>query len=227
MATHSMVSCHRAYTQGDNYTCIAVANIYIAIVNIHIGLEAPMRFTPYQDGTCCTINLVQYCAPNWKHFRSTRPMSSPPASLGPASADLELAEGGPAGVVRSGKTGVESWGGLQEILLMDDGPASQLSQYGEDIELHQQVQQQHPMRSEELVILDENLFHSPFGSTDPYKFYRLLNVEITASLPQIEAAHNNLSLLYHPDSHDTFKDAWTGQFVFKDAWTAQLCDLLS
>ena len=29
---------------GDNYTRIAVANIYIATVNLHIGLEAPVRF---------------------------------------------------------------------------------------------------------------------------------------------------------------------------------------
>ncbi len=68
------------------------------------------------------------------------------------------------------------------------------------------------MRSEELVILDENLLHSPFGSTDSYKFCRLLNVEINASLPQIEAAYKKLSLLYHPDRHDTDKDAWTAQF---------------
>ena len=93
---------------------------------------------------------------------------------------------------------------------MHDGPASPLSQDDEGIELHQQVQQQshqqvqhqHPMRSEELVILDEILLHSPFGSTDPSKFYRLLNVEINASLPQIEAAYKKLSLLYHPDRHD-------------------------
>ena len=43
---------------GDNYTCIAVANIYIATVNVHIGLEAPVRFTPYSDRSYCTINLV-------------------------------------------------------------------------------------------------------------------------------------------------------------------------
>ena len=147
-------------------------------------------------------------------------MSSPPASPGPASADLELAEGGPAGMVSSGRTGAESWGGMQEILLRHDGPASKLSQDDEVIELHQQVQQQnhqqvqhqHTMRSEELVILDENLLHSPFGSTDPYQFYRLLNVEINASLPQIEAAYKKLSLLYHPDRHDTDKDACTAQF---------------
>jgi DnaJ-class molecular chaperone len=42
----------------------------------------------------------------------------------------------------------------------------------------------------------------------------LLNVEINASLPQIEPAYKNqkLSLLYHPDRHDTDKDAWTAQF---------------
>jgi hypothetical protein len=45
------------------------------------------------------------------------------------------------------------------------------------------------MRSEELVILQENLLHLPLGSTNPYKFYPVLNVEINASLPQIEAAY--------------------------------------
>jgi hypothetical protein len=176
MATHSIASCHWAYTHVWETITRALQwqNIYIAIVNVHIGLEDPVRFTPYTDGTYYTINLVQYCAPNWKHFRSTRPMSSPPASPGPASADLELAEAGPADVVSSGRTGAQSWGGLQEILLIHDGPASQLSQDGEGIELHQQVQQQnhqqhqHPSRSNELVILDENLLHSPSGSTDPY-----------------------------------------------------------
>jgi hypothetical protein len=37
---------------GDNYTCIAVANIYVATVDVHIGLEAPMRFTPYTERVC-------------------------------------------------------------------------------------------------------------------------------------------------------------------------------
>jgi hypothetical protein len=106
---------------------------------------------------------------------------------------------------------------------MDEGPASQLIQDGEVIKLHQQVQQQnhqqvqhqHPMRSEELVILDENLLHSPFGSTNPYQFYHVLNVEINASLPQIEAAYKNLSLLYHPDRHDTTKTP--GQLNFRSS----------
>jgi hypothetical protein len=47
---------------GDNYTCIAVANIYIAIVNVHIGLEAPMRFMQcaggLQDGVTRCAQLL-------------------------------------------------------------------------------------------------------------------------------------------------------------------------
>ncbi len=53
---------------GDNYTCITVAKIYIATVNVHIGLEAPVHFTPYTDGTYCTINLVQYCVTKMEAF---------------------------------------------------------------------------------------------------------------------------------------------------------------
>jgi hypothetical protein len=81
------------------------------------------------------------------------------------------------------------------------------------------------MRSEELVILDENLLHSPFGSTDPYQFYRLLNVEMNASLPPIEAAYKKLSLLYHPDRHDTDKDAWTAQFQILSTIKSTLTNL--
>ena len=122
---------------------------------------------------------------------------------------------------------------LKGIIILHDEPASQLSQDDEGIELHQQVQQQnhqqvqhqHPMRSEELVILDENLLHSPFGSTDPYKFYRLLNVEINASLPQIEAAYKKLSLWYHSDRHDTDKDAWTAQFQILSTIKSTLTNL--
>ena len=77
------------------------------------------------------------------------------------------------GGVSSGGTGAELSGGLQEILLADDGPASQSSQDGEGIEFHQQVhqqnhqqvQQQHP-RSEELEILDEKVLHLPYGSME-------------------------------------------------------------
>jgi hypothetical protein len=62
-------------------------------------------------------------------------------------------------------TGADSWGGLQEILLADDGPANQFSQDDDGIEFqnHLHVQYQHPMRPKELEILDENLLHLPYG----------------------------------------------------------------
>jgi hypothetical protein len=37
-------------------------------------------------------------------------------------------------------------------------------------------------------------------------------MEINDPLPQIEASYKKLALLYHPDRHDTDKDAWTVQF---------------
>jgi hypothetical protein len=54
--------------------------------------------------------------------------------------------------------------------------------------------------------------HLPYGSTDPYQFYRVLNVEIEANLTQIEASYKKLSIVYHPDKHYTDNDAWTAQF---------------
>jgi hypothetical protein len=80
MTTLSMVPYHRAYThvcRGDNYTCIAVANIYMATINVQMGLE---QYAPYTDGSQCTINLAHYCAPKWKYFRSTRPALPSPFS---------------------------------------------------------------------------------------------------------------------------------------------------
>jgi DnaJ-class molecular chaperone len=68
------------------------------------------------------------------------------------------------------------------------------------------------MPPEELEVLDENLLHLHYGSKDHYKFYRVLNVESNAMIPQIEAAYRTLSVLYHPDKHATDKEAWTAQF---------------
>ena len=77
---------------GDNYTCIAVANIYHAQWKVHIGLDEPLSFMPSLCGAgFCTIHLVLYCAPQWKHFRSTRP-------LAPIIADPELAQDHSAGM---------------------------------------------------------------------------------------------------------------------------------
>jgi hypothetical protein len=119
---------------GENYTCIAVANIYIATVNVHICLVAPMLFTPYKDGSYCTINLVQYCAPNGKHFRSTRPLLSPPASPGPANIDLTPAEEGPMRRASSQATNAEPPLTRNEMVLVNTGPASQSSQEAEGAE---------------------------------------------------------------------------------------------
>jgi hypothetical protein len=87
---------------------------YKCVVQVHIGLETPLIVPPCGEASYCTPNLVYYyyCAPQWKLYRSTRPMASPPASPGPASEGLELAEGGPADGISSGGTGAESWGGL-------------------------------------------------------------------------------------------------------------------
>ena len=96
-----------------------------------------------------------------------------------------------------------------EMVLVDVGPASQSSQEAEGAEFLSPQQAPEP---EKLEILDETLLHSPYGSKDPYQFYHVLKVEITATLPQIEVAYKKISTLYHPDSHTTDKDVWTGQF---------------
>jgi hypothetical protein len=75
---------------GDNFTCIAVANLYQARVCVHIGLDQLLAFTP-DNAFFCSIHLVLYCAPQWKHFRSTRPLVS-------ASADPQLAQDNSAGL---------------------------------------------------------------------------------------------------------------------------------
>ena len=89
---------------GDDYTCIAVAHIYRATVNVHHGTEAPLVFEPLTGVSYCTINLVNYCAPQWKHYRSTRPMVSPPASHGPVSVTQVMGEDQP-GVRNSARSG--------------------------------------------------------------------------------------------------------------------------
>jgi hypothetical protein len=142
---------------GDNYTCIAVANIHIATVNVHIGLEAPMLFTPCTDESYCTINLVQYCAPNWKHFRSTRPLLTPSASPGPANIDLAPAEEGPMRRASSEATNAEPPLTRNEMVLVDVGPASQSSQEAEGAEFLSPQQVPEP---EKLEMLDETLLHS-------------------------------------------------------------------
>ena len=95
-----------------------------------------------------------------------------------------------------------------EIVLVDVGPASQSSQEAEGAEFLSPQQVPEPERLEIL----ETLLHSPYGSKDPYQFYHVLKVEITATLPQIEVAYSKISMSYHPDSHAKDKDVWTVQF---------------
>jgi hypothetical protein len=45
-------------------------------VQVHHGMEHPITFTPFDGLSFCTINLVLYCAMEWKHYRSTRPLTS-------------------------------------------------------------------------------------------------------------------------------------------------------
>ena len=59
-----------------------------ARVCVHIGLDQPLVCMP-DTAFLCSIHLVLYCAPQWKHFRSTRPIES-------ASADPQLARDNPA-----------------------------------------------------------------------------------------------------------------------------------
>jgi hypothetical protein len=84
----------------DSFTCIAVANLYQGRVCVHIGLDQPLAFTT-DKGFFCSIHLVLYCAPQWKHFRSTRPLVS-------VSADPQFAQDNSTGLndhlLQEGKT---------------------------------------------------------------------------------------------------------------------------
>ena len=67
-----------------------MASLYQARVCVHIGLDQPLVFMP-DTAFFCSIHLVLYCAPQWKHFRCTRPIDS-------ASADPQLAQDNSAGL---------------------------------------------------------------------------------------------------------------------------------
>ena len=92
------------------------------------------------------------------------------------------------------------------------GRWNRVSQSSQDVEGNGFLDQQLDQRQEDLKMLDADLLHLPYGPTDPYQFYRVLNVEMKATLPQIEAAYKKLAILFHPDKHDTDKNAWTAQF---------------
>ena len=91
----------------DDYTCIAVANIYQCNLHVHTKFGTK-KFQPFEGVAYCTIHLALCLAPEWKHYRSTRKIiSPPPASPDPANSDLEPAEDGPMSRVSSGSANAE------------------------------------------------------------------------------------------------------------------------
>ena len=189
---------------GDTYTCIAVANIYKATVQVHHGTEHPIIFSPFDGLSFCTINLVLYCATEWKHYRSTRPLtSSANQETAPEASALESSGADDALPVAR-----------QHVATPENGPASPPSSLDErNFSPEQPIQQQPPpslRRRPEL--LDDKLITAPFGSSGPFAFYSVFGVARDATVAAIEKEHKKLSLLYHPDKHDASESViWTSQ----------------
>jgi len=134
--------------------------------------------------------LALYLAPEWKHYRSTRKIiSPPPASPDPANTDLETADDVPMSRVSSGSANAEPQLNLPALVPVKDGPVSQSSQ---DVEGNGFIDQQQDPRHEELKTLDANLLQLPYGPKDPYQIYLVLNVEIKALYPR-SRLHNTKS----------------------------------
>jgi hypothetical protein len=74
---------------------------------VHIGLDQPLAFTP-DNAFSCSIHLVFYCAPQWKHFRSMRPLVS-------ASAHPHLAQDNSAGLNDHTAESSANWAGVSEL----------------------------------------------------------------------------------------------------------------
>ena len=193
---------------GDTHTCIAVANIYKATVQVHIGLEQPITFTPFDDVSYCTINLVIYCAKDWQHYRSTRPLTSSTSS--PHTHNQETAPDVSA---------LESSGAADALSVVrhhvaapENGPASPPSSLDErNCSQDQLIQQQPPLRRVP-ALLDVSLLTAPFGSSDPFAFYRALDVARDATVDEINEDYKKMALHYHPDKHPASESViWTSQ----------------
>jgi DnaJ-domain-containing protein 1 len=157
--------------------------------------------------------LAYYSASDWQHYRSTRKIISPPASPGPAKSALQPAEEGPLNRVNPGSANADQQANLHAIMRFEDGISSQSSQDEGNVSQDHHLQQQPPMRQSMPAILDERLTTAPLGSTDPFAFYRVLGVEINATVPQINAEYKKLAIQYHPDKYDpTEHEIWTNQF---------------
>ena len=181
---------------GDTHTCIAVANIYKATVQVHIGLEQPITFTPFDDVSYCTINLVIYCAKDWQHYRSTRPLTSSTSS--PHTHNQETAPDVSA---------LESSGAADALSVVrhhvaapENGPASPPSSLDErNCSQDQLIQQQTPLRRVP-ALLDVSLLTAPFGSSDPFAFYRALDVARDATVDEINEEYKNWRYITIPTS---------------------------
>jgi hypothetical protein len=152
-----------------------------------------------------------------KHYRSTRKIKSisPPSSPGPAISDLHPADAGPLSRVSSGSANADLQVKLHALVRFADGPSSQSSQDDVNGSQDQHLQQQTPMPMPQDApkFLDASLTTLPLDSTDPYAFYRVLDVGHTANAFEIATEYKKLVLHYHPDKHDdTEREMWTTQF---------------
>jgi hypothetical protein len=86
----------------DEYMCTAVANIYACNLHVHAKLGVT-KYEPFKGIAYCTIHLAFYSASDWKHYRSTRKIISPPTSPGPAISDLHPADAGPLSRLAQGQ----------------------------------------------------------------------------------------------------------------------------
>jgi hypothetical protein len=151
---------------GDTYTCIAVANIYKATVQVHHGMEHPITFTPFDGLSFCTIHLVLYCTTDWKHYRSTRPLtSSTNQETAPEVSAPENSGADDALLVAR-----------QHVATPKNGPASPPSSFDERNCSQDQLIQQQPPSSRMPELLDGKLLTAPFGSSAPLAFYSAFGV---------------------------------------------------
>jgi hypothetical protein len=90
MAIHPLAF-YPSMRMADEYMCIAVANIYGCTLHVHRKI-GPLTYKPFEATPYCTIHLAYYSASDWQHYRSTRKITSPPASPGPANSALQPAD---------------------------------------------------------------------------------------------------------------------------------------
>jgi hypothetical protein len=108
----------------DEYMCTAVANIYACNLHVHTKLGVT-KYEPFKGIAYCTIHLAFYSASDWKHYRSTRKIISPPTSPGPAISDLHPADAGPLSRVSSGSANADPQVNLHALIAKNLHPRCQ------------------------------------------------------------------------------------------------------